>query len=161
MSNTENNRLSVSVSSSLIIDISIENVPFYRRVAEIEDRVFFDCLDCSAPLSRAELAAAVHNLGEQRGNGQNYIKGEDGKFQGSTPGSGSGSGAGNGFIGSGEDTAVVGSLGKIAKGIAIYGESAIMDSGEQEMYPDSIAEVKRGEPMAFDEADNGKGNPNF
>lgn len=68
----------------------IENVPFYRRVAEIEDRIFFDCPDCSAPLSRAELVAAVHNLGEQRGNGRNYIKDDKGRFAGSRPGSGAG-----------------------------------------------------------------------
>jgi len=73
-----------------------ENVWAYRRLAELENRLFFDCPDCSAPLTLTELRAAVENYAEHRGNGQNYIKGKDGKFEGSRPGSGSGSASGAG-----------------------------------------------------------------
>lgn len=74
--------------------------------------------------------------------------------------SGSGSGETGGFIGSDEDFSV-GSIKNIVNGLVNYVKSAIMDTGEHAMYPDSIAGAERGEPMTFDEADNGRANPNF
>ena len=90
-----------------------ENVWAYRRLAELENRFFIDCPDCSAPLTLPEMRAALEKYAEQRGNGQNYIKGKDGKFEGSRPGSGSGSASGAG------------------KGIDKSPKSAIMESEEK------------------------------
>lgn len=99
---------------------------------------------------------------ELRGNGQNYIKDDKGRFAGSRPGGGSGGGTAQNT-----DTDFVGSVGiirelkNIGNALEIYRKSAIIDTGEHEMYPDSIAGVKRGEPMSFEQADSGRANPNF
>lgn len=74
--------------------------------------------------------------------------------------SGSGAGETGGFIGSDENI-TSGSIKNIVNGLANYVKSAIIDTGEHAMYPDSIAGAERGEPMTFDEADNGRANPHY
>ena len=121
-------------------------VGLYMRAARI---TYIDCPECGCALSMREIRAAVQ---EQRYNHNHDSKG---RFC-----SGSGSGETGGFIGSDEDFSA-GSIINIVNGLVNYVKSAIMDTGEHAMYPDSIAGAERGEPMTFDEADNGRANPHY
>ena len=52
---------------------------------------YLRCPGCGTILFASDFKYVLEFHSEQRGNGQNYIKGKDGKFEGSRPGSGSGS----------------------------------------------------------------------
>ena len=121
-------------------------VSLYMRAARI---TYIDCPECGCALSMSEIRAAVR---EQRYNHNHDSKG---RFC-----SGSGAGETGGFIGSDENITAA-SIKNIANGLVNYVKSAIMDTGEHAMYPDSIAGAERGEPMTFDEADNGRANPHY
>ena len=53
------------------------------------------------------------------------------------------------------------SSGNSAKSLDNSGESDIINTNQSEYYPESISDVKRGNPMTFDEADHMSANPNF
>lgn len=58
---------------------------------------YLRCPGCGTILFAGDFKYVLEFHSEQRGNGQNYIKGKDGKFEGSSPGSGSGSISGKGI----------------------------------------------------------------
>lgn len=128
-------------------------VSLYMRAARI---TYIDCPECGCALSMGEIRAAVRNYNEQfEEKRYNHNHDSKGRFC-----SGSGSGETGGFIGS-DEVFSVGSIKNIVNGLVNYVKSAIMDTGEHAMYPDSIAGAERGEPMTFDEADNGRANPHY
>ena len=50
---------------------------------------------------------------------------------------------------------------KSAESLDNSGKSDIINTNQSEYYPESIANVKRGNPMTFDEADHKSANPNY